>query len=491
MACWPCWVCLVCLVACSAGAAWAQVDTVWTRTYGGAANDGFRSVIKTADGGFLAVGYTYSFGDSDANVYAVKTDADGDLVWQKTYGGPGRDYGFSVCEVAGGFAIAGYTTSWGSGKEDVYVVRTDANGDTLWTRCYGGAAQDEARSICATGDGGMLVAGSTKSFGSGSSDMYVARLGAAGDTVWTRVLGSTEGDWAQSVCETYDGCYGVGGTSGSNTANRDICVTKIDPGGSVVWQRYYGLTGPVDPDWGMAICATPDSGLTLAGYQAIETSDPGEVVILGVTKDGTQVYYRKYALAYYQYGCGICRAHDGGFVICGAKTDPATQKNNLFLLKRLSGSGWVWTKEVGGGASDWGSSVVQIQPGCFLIAGHTQSYGAGGFDGWLVKMCDATAAVEDPQDQRRLLDLVPGTNPFGQAATLRVNIPQPGQVTLAIYDIAGRRVALVTDGPREAGEFTVTWNGLDDQGRGVRPGIYVARLVSGALAETAKLVLLK
>ena len=86
MGCRMWWVssaCLVCLVACGAGAAWGQVDTVWTRTYGGAANDGFRSVIKTLDGGFLAVGYTYSFGDNDANVYAVKTDAEGDLVWQK------------------------------------------------------------------------------------------------------------------------------------------------------------------------------------------------------------------------------------------------------------------------------------------------------------------------------------------------------------------------------------------------------------------------
>ncbi|MFZ1946798.1 MAG: hypothetical protein WAW06_04570, partial [bacterium] len=205
-------------MATGAGTAWAQVDTTWTRTYGGSANDGFRSVVMTSDGGFLAVGYTYSFGDDDVNVYAVKTDADGDLVWQKAYGGPGRDYGFSACElvVGGGYAIAGYTTSYGAGKEDVYVVRLDADGDTVWTRSFGGSARDEARSICDAGDGGLVLAGSTESFGPGSGDMYVLRLQAAGDTVWTRALGGAASDWAQSVCRTADGSFGVGGITGSN-----------------------------------------------------------------------------------------------------------------------------------------------------------------------------------------------------------------------------------------------------------------------------------
>jgi hypothetical protein len=479
------------LLAIGASAALSQIDTLWTRTYGGSANDGFRSVIKTGDGGFLAVGYTYSFGDEDGNVYAVKTSADGDLVWQRSYGGPGRDYGFSACEVGGGFAIAGRTTSWGSGKEDVYVVRIDADGDTVWTRTYGGSARDEGRSICRTSDGCLVVAGSTQSFGMGLDDMYLIKIDAAGDTVWTLTLGGVESDWAQSVCETPEGCYGVGGTSGSNTGNRDICVAKVDAGGSAVWQRYYGSTGGVDPDWGMSVCATPDSGITLAGYQALEGKDPGEVVILGLDKDGTQAYYRKYASAYYQYGCGICATHDGGFVVCGADKNPDTQKNDLLLLKRIPGSGWLWVETVGGAASDWGSSVLEIQPGCFLVAGHTQSYGAGGFDGWLVKLCDAVASVEGESGRYPVLDLAADTNPFGPKTTIRFAVPKAGPVMLAVYDISGRRVAVLLDEPRAAGDHRVVWDGTDSSGRQVGPGIYVARLVSGGLVETEKLILLK
>jgi hypothetical protein len=480
-----------CVLALGASAASAQVDSVWTRTYGGVNNDGFRSVIPTSDGGYLAVGYTYSYGEDDANMFVVKTDAYGNAVWQRAYGGAGRDYAFSACEVAGEFVVVGYTTSFGSGKEDVYVVRIDADGDTVWTRAYGGSAPDEARAVCAAGSD-VVVAGRTESFGAGGGDLYVLKVDDAGDTVWARTYGGAECDWGQSVCETVDGYYAVGGTTGSNTANRDIVVVKIDPDGLAAWQKYFGLTGSVSPDWGMAVCASPDSGVTLAGYQAAEGTDPGDAVILGVDKAGTQVYYRKYGSDYYQYGCGICATHDGGFVICGCNKNPDTQKNDLLVLKRIPGSGWQWAEIVGGDLSDWGSSVIQTQAGCFLVAGHTASFGSGGFDGWLVKLCDATASVGDRgEEDGGTLDLVPDPNPFGGGTQIRFRVPTAGHVTLAIYDVSGRCVALLYDGPGAAGEFTSAWNGRDLSGREVGPGIYLARVVAGGISETQKLILLR
>jgi len=467
-----------------------QVDTVWTRTYGGAHNDGFRSVIKTSDGGCLAVGYTYSFGSGDADVFAVKTDAYGNTDWQRAYGGTGRDYGYCACEVPGGYVVAGYTTSFGSGKEDVYVLRITTGGDTLWTRAYGGSAPDEARGVCAAGDG-CVVAGRTESLGTGG-DIYVLKVDGAGDTLWARTFGGIESDWGASVCETADGCYGVGGTSGSNTPNRDIVVVKVDAAGAAVWLRYYGLAGSVSPDWGMAVCASPDSGITLTGYQAAEGTDPGDLVILGTDKNGGQVYYRKYGSAYYQYGCGICPTHDGGYVMCGANKNPDTQKNDLFLIKRVSGSGWVWTKTVGGTLSDWGSSVVQTQAGCFLAAGHTASSGAGGFDGWLVKLCDATASVGNGlRGEAWGVPIGMAPNPFNAITTIKFQVPCAGPVVVAVYDVAGREVALLHEGRRPAGDATVSWDGSDKAGGKVRPGIYFVRVAVGEVSETQKLVFLE
>ena len=482
----------VCILVMAAGGARAQLDTLWTRTFGGAYNDGFQSVIETTDGGFLAVGYTHSFGEAGTNVYAVKIDGDGNTEWSRAYGGSGRDYGFSVCEIGGGYAIAGYTTSFGAGREDAYILRITSAGDTLWTRTWGGPARDEARSIWATTDGGLLVGGATESFGSGESDMCVLKFKADGDTLWTRLFGGALSDWGQSVCETADGCYGIGGTSGSHTGNRDIYLVKTDAGGNLVWQNYYGSAGDIDPDWGMSICATADSGITLTGYQALESKDPGDAIILGTDKNGGQVYLRRYLADYYQYGCGISVAHDGGLVICGAIKDPATQKNDLLVAKRVPGSGWLWAETLGGAGSDWGSSIVQSQPGCFVMAGHTESFGAGGFDGWIVKMCDAAAAVPahgDGQGGSIRLDVDP--NPFGSGTNVRFGLAEAGTVTLAIYDTAGRRVALLTDGPVGPGDFAACWDSRDDQGRLVAPGVYVARLAVGGAVRTDKLILVK
>jgi hypothetical protein len=479
------------MVMLVAGGAYAQVDTLWTRTLGGPYNDGFRSVIATTDGGFLAVGYTHSFGEAGANIYAVKIDGDGNPVWSRTYGGDGRDYGFSVCRTGDGYAIAGYTTSLGAGKEDAYVVRIDSVGDTLWTRTWGGPARDEARSIWATTDGGLLVGGTTESFGSGESDLVALKFNADGDTIWARTFGGALSDWGQSVCEIADGCYAIGGTSGSHTANRDLYVVKTDTGGNLVWQNYYGSTGNVDPDWGMAIVATADSGITLAGYQALENKDPGDLVILGTDKNGTQTYLRRYVADYYQYGCGICATHDGGFVICGAAKDQATQKNDLFVVKRVPGGGWLWTETLGGASSDWGSSVLQSQPGCFVIAGYTQSYGAGGFDGWIVKMCEAGAAVPNAGGGHGGLNLDVDPNPFGSGTKVRFGLAEASDVALAIYDAGGRRVAILADGPAGPGEFVTTWDSRDDDGRPVAPGLYVARLVVGGAVRTEKMILVK
>ena len=244
-----------CILVLAAGAARAQLDTLWTRTFGGAYNDGFQSVIETTDGGFIAVGYTHSFGEAGNNVYAVKIDGDGNTEWSRAYGGSGRDYGFSVCEIGGGYAIAGYTTSFGAGREDVYLVRITSAGDTLWTRTWGGPARDEARSIWATTDGGLLVGGATESFGSGESDMCVLKVrGRRRHSLDPGIRRGPVG--RQSVCETADGCYGIGGTSGSNTGNRDLYLVKTDAGGNLVWQNYYGSAGNIDPDWGTSICAT-------------------------------------------------------------------------------------------------------------------------------------------------------------------------------------------------------------------------------------------
>lgn len=475
------------------GAASAELDTVWVNTYGGAAADGFRQAIPTSDGGFVAVGYTYSFGAGDVDLFAVKTDGAGDTLWMRAYGGPSMDYGHGICETDdGSYVLAGYTMSFGAGREDVYLLKLDADGDTLWVRTYGGSGLDEAKSVCFTSDGHIVVAGQTESFGSGRSDVYLLKLGADGDTVWTRVFGGSRGEWAEGVCEMADGCYGISGTTGSFNSTRDAYVLKIDPLGNIVWEDNYGSSNLYREDYGMRVFAMADTGVVATGWRTDQdNADPCQAAFLRLNQAGGQQRYLKHSDPYVEYGSSICQVADEGFLICGAAKNETTHKNDLFLIRRIQGIGWAWSQTIGGDGSDWGCSALEIEPGYYIIAGYTESSGNGSFDGWLLKMREADAAVPAVRAGSTVFLAVPTPNPFGPMSALSFTLPCAMQTELAMYDVSGRRIAILTQGLLGPGEHAVIWYGRDDRGVEVSPGVYVARLRAGVSTVSRKVVRLK
>jgi len=482
-----------CFAVLAAGAASAQLDTLWIRTYGGAGNDGFRSAIPTSDGGALAVGYTHSTGPADVNVFAVRTDENGDTLWARAYGGPGMDYGYDVCDAhGGGYMITGYTTSFGAGGEDVYLIKIDSAGDTVWTRTYGGTEPDEGYSICATGDGHYVISGRSDSYGSGFCDLYLLKIDAAGDTAWTRTIGGTLYEWGQSVCETGDGNIGICGAKWGATNNLDIYVVKVSPAGSLIWDNTYGSTGPIDPDWGTWAIARGDTEMVVAGFRAIEGRDPLDACFLRVFMDGTDLGYRRYIKTYYQRCNSICLVPEDGFLLCGYAKEETYQTNDLFLIKRVIGSGWVWEQAIGGAGSDCGNSIVHLGGGYYLISGQTESYGAGGYDGWLLMMKEPTAgtpAVRGQADMPRLG--APGPNPVAASTTVMFSLPEAMSVELVVYDVSGRSVAVLADGLLGAGEHARVWDGKNEDGRRVSPGVYLVQMTANDFSDTRKAVVLK
>jgi formylglycine-generating enzyme required for sulfatase activity len=242
-------------------------DTLWTRTYGGSWDDVAHFVQQTTDGGYILAGYTYSFGAGNNDFYLVKTNPLGDTLWTRTYGGGYDDRAYAVQQTAdGGYIVAGWTWSFGAGWTDFYLVKTSPLGEPIWTRTYGGSNWDLAYSVQQTSDGGYIMAGETSSFGAGTYDARVVKTNSQGDTLWTRTYGGSSYDGAYFLQQTADGGYilagytnsfGAGTPTGSN-----MYLVKTNSLGDTLGTRNYGAVGN---DAANAVQQTADGGYIVAG----------------------------------------------------------------------------------------------------------------------------------------------------------------------------------------------------------------------------------
>jgi hypothetical protein len=209
--------------------------TSFAKTYGGTYTDWAYSVQRTSDGGYILAGYTYSFGAGGFDIFLIKTDANGNIIWAKTYGGTDWDVARSVQQTSdGGYIVAGWTRSFGTGYYDIFLIKTDANGNIIWAKAYGGTNNDTAYSVQQTSDGGYIVAGRTGSFGAGGLDIFLIKTDANGNIQWAKTYGGTDWDEAFSVQQTSDGGYIVAGTTWSfGAGGPDIFLIKTDANGNI------------------------------------------------------------------------------------------------------------------------------------------------------------------------------------------------------------------------------------------------------------------
>ncbi len=185
------------------------------------------------DGGYSIAATTTLESSVMSDVYVIKTDASGDTTWSRRYGAPDRDYGYSIQQTSDhGYVVAGGSQVYQEG-EDVYLVRTNSSGDTLWTRVYGGSDDQEGRSVRQAPDGGFIIAGWTES-GAGGKDVYLVKTDANGNRQWERTFGGANDDLASSVEPTRDGGYIVAGTTSSFGAGAaDVWLIRTDASGNI------------------------------------------------------------------------------------------------------------------------------------------------------------------------------------------------------------------------------------------------------------------
>ena len=353
------------------------------KTFGGTGVDEGQSVQQTTDGGYIISGATFSYGAGTVDVYLIKTNANGDALWTKTFGGTGDDLGNSVEQTTdGGYIIAGYTYGFGAGIVDVYLIRTNATGDTLWTKTFGGTDQDFGYSVKQTTDSGFIIAGTTRSFGAGYEDIYLIKTNANGDTLWTKTFGGAGEDIGYSVQQTSDGGYLIGGNSTSFGAGaKDVYLIKTDVAGNIVWSKVFG--GAAN-DIAQSVQQTSDGGYIIAGG-ANSFSVSTDVYLIKTNANGDTLWTKTYGGTSYDRAESVHQTTDGGYIITGIILGCSSCPADVYLIRTNATGDTLWTKTFGSTNEDFGFSVKQTTDGGYIIAGWTLSFGAGIYDLYLLK----------------------------------------------------------------------------------------------------------
>lgn len=303
-------------------------DTLWTKTYGGINNDRANSVHQTVDGGYILAGSTFTYGCCDSKGYLIKINANGGINWTKTY-----EYNFEAISsikqtTDGGYIMAGLSTI---GSNNCYLIKSDSNGTVLWAKTYGGIAKDEASSVQETNDGGYIITGQTNSFGTGASDCLLIKTDVNGNILWSKTYGGISSDYANSVQQTLDGGFIIAGVTQSYGAGSTDClVIKTDSNGNIFWSKTYGTVNTNNANY---IEQTNDGGYIIVG------SNDYDVYLIKTKSNGEPVWTKSYGGSGYDVGISVHQTADGGYIIGGWKSDSVSFQNIDFYLIKTDSNG--------------------------------------------------------------------------------------------------------------------------------------------------------
>lgn len=453
----------------------------WQKCLGGSSWDRAHSVKPTSDGGYIVAGYTESTdGDATGNqgnddFWVVKLDAAGNLVWQKTIGGSGDEQAYCIQQTSdGGYIVAGYSNSndgdvsGNHGSTDVWVVKLDGTGSLIWQKALGGSLIDAAYSIQQV-PGGYILAGYTWSSDGdvsgfhGAWDFWVVRLSSSGFLIWQKALGGQSEDEAHSIQRTSDGGYIVAGRTVSNDGdvsgnhgNWDYWVVKLNSSGNLIWQKALGGSST---DRAYAVRQTSDGGYIVAGESFSNDGDVSgnhgdfDQWIVKLDGLGNLVWQRSLGGGAIDRAYAVQQTSDGGYIVLGESSSNNGDISgnhgsyDLWMVKLDNLGNLTWQKAMGGSNTDSGRSLEETSDGELIVAGYTSSNnwdvnGNHGInDQWVVKLneefCSLSSRVNlggafDTgtglmRDDLRIAQLIPLNEPYG-ALTYLPTGGQPASV---------------------------------------------------------------
>ncbi|RDC66464.1 T9SS type A sorting domain-containing protein [Adhaeribacter pallidiroseus] len=515
----------------------------WNQRYGGTDQDNLTQVIQTLDGGYLLGGYSLSSKTGDKaqarqggyDYWVIKTDDEGNILWEKTYGGTGNDYLNSLVEIPDGryllggsseSGISGDKTEGSQGSRDFWVIQVDYKGDIIWDRRFGGSGSEDLRKVQLLPTGGYLLGGSSNSPVSGDKsqnnqggqDYWILQINNLGQKIWDRRYGGSSNDFLEDFILNPDGSFLLGGTSNSgrtgdktqgSQGGSDYWVIKVNSAGEPLWNTRFGGN---EPDNLFALASTAAGDFLLAGYSSSGSSGNKTEATRGnqdywlvkIDNTGAKIWDKTFGGRGKEELRSLTSTRDGGFVLGGTsfsgrggdKTQNSRGNSDYWVIKTDSTGVPQWNYRFGGNGFDELRTALTTREGGLILGGRSTSGVSGdkkqpswgNADYWLVKLAATAVGIELPAL------LLPGSsvmlkafpNPFPDKLTLQFSVPHTQQVVLQIFDQQGQEIAPLFSGEAQAGKvYELPWQ---PQAK-VPAGMYILRLQTAKQVKFQKLLL--
>lgn len=373
----------------------AKSSTKWIRTFDGTSDDEFFSVIECNDFGYFLAGTTNSSGFSQYDGWLIKTDSSGVMEWNRTYGGLLNDGFYSLVNTSdGGYTLAGYTNSSGFGKEDVWLVKVDSQGNMDWNRTFGGPESDFGRSLVYCSDGGYLLACETNSFSSKDNDIWVIKTDTTGNMLWNQTYGKTGYQYVSAIIETNDGGYVLAcSTSSFGSGYTDAWLIKINSIGNMEWNQTYG---GLKNEFANSLVTTDDGGYCFAGSTSSFGVSRTDVWLVKVNSVGNLKWQQTYGGLLLEYCDSLVVTNDGGYLLGYIEQPPffGDFGEGKFCLAKVNTVGKMeWNQTMGISAPHSKISLLSTSDENFIMAGSTID-NAGTKDFWFTKFSKTETGID-------------------------------------------------------------------------------------------------
>jgi hypothetical protein len=373
---------LAALLIFIAGTLEAQVKT-FEKTFGGSRMDYGHAMSRTADGGYILAGQSFSFGDTTSDTWLIKTDSDGKLQWMKTMGSDTLDGANSIVQTSdGGYFVLNHTEGYGAGDCEAWMFKTDTEGNILWDKTYGGAGDDIGEEGIETSSGDYIAVG-FETFTEWHGNAFIAKYSSSGNMIWIKSYGAIKKESAVHILESADGGYVVAGTLYDTLGfAQDFWAFKTNSDGDLLWSKNYGGTGREEA---FGFCAVPDGGFVIAGYSASYGAGDNDAYLLKIDANGNQQWSRNFGGMKNDVLRTVAVTQDGGF-ITGGSTESFNDSIDMLIIKTDTYGNQQWMKIIGSaGSTTEANWLVACDDGGFAIVGSKQSVGSDNTDLYFIK----------------------------------------------------------------------------------------------------------